>query len=938
MSDCLDGEGISSLSPPVTSLNEAQRAWLDEHSVSADTLRTYLTRVQETRRCLLERGSSAAARSRIGDVVETYQMEAELHAALRQFSRAFDAYEDGLSFVRTRLEESPGGSDRADPRWPARLYQQEAYLHYLLGDLSASIGHYLSAFETAADPLARIENLLNIGILHQRTQDYRSAQHYFQRAQDRLQKRSLSGEEQKQLRAFTALARADLLLEKSINTDFERGALERTQALARRARSLAGAGTERYARASSVLAESLGYLGAIEEAYRFSEEVLAYAQEHDDARLRLIALLKRGVLHMKSERWGLADSTLQTALRQAEELEDLDYQRRVLQALGRLHEIQGNWEEAEHLYRQGISVVEEYRESLTASQWSMTAFAQWREVHRGLVRSLLAQGHPREAFVTLDRSRARHLQDLRTQAHVSRRLPPNERTRLDSLSRALTDVRNQLGGASPAAGDEAALRNQEARLMAARQQLLELDSVSTRPGLGAISKSLAEQDRVLVSYFLDDPWPAYDRTPRSVAFILTADSLQTVPLPGLTQDSVQAQVNAVSPLFTSRGKPDRANSMHFDLRPLHRLHDAVYAPIAKTLSSDRPLTIIPDGPLFHLPFSMLVHSMPGGRFKPSEARFVLHDRPTSQELASSLVVHDTQQSFDWAQFDPQMAAYGVSDFDTLRTVPSALRASIPEAVTDSSIALPSLPGVRRELQALKSTVPDAQVSLNGRATERSFRESVRSAGVLHMASHAFVNAASPLQNAILLRPGRARSGGSGGEGTGPPSANAGAVSPDGVLFLHELQGQQSRIPMVVLSGCNTASGTLRGGEGMEGLQYAFRAMGAQSTVSTLWPVADQASVELMEAFYQNLQDGHPKDVALRKAQLAFLNAHPQKSSPFFWAPPVLYGSPTVLPLEGPALPAWMWWGGMLVLLIVGAGGWVYFRSEGETAAPVLFNR
>jgi CHAT domain-containing protein len=866
-------------------------------------------------------------------------MEAELHAALRQFSKAFEAYEEGLAYVRTRSDASSGRHEQTDSRWAARLYQQKAYLHYLLGDLSSSIGYYLSAFETATAPLARIENLLSIGILHQRTQDYRSAQHYFQRAQDRLQKPSLTGEEQKQLRAFTALARADLLLEKTLNTDFEREALKRTQALARRARSLAGAGTERHARASSVLAESLGYLGAAEGAYRFSDETLAYAQEHDDARLRLIALLKRGVLHMKTEHWARADSTLQTALRQAEELGDLDYQRRVLQALGRLHEIQGNWQEAEQLYRRGVSVVEEYRESLTASQWSLTAFAQWREVHRGLVRSLLAQGHPREAFVALDRSRARHLQDLRTQARVSRRLPANERTRLDSLSRALTEVRNRLGEAAPSTGDEAALRNQEARLMAARQQLLELDSVSTRPGLETISESLAERDRVLVSYFLDDPWPVYDRSPRSVAFVLTGDTLRTVPLPDLTQDSVQAHVEAISPLFTSRGKPDRANAMHFDLRPLHKLHDAVYAPVAKTLSSDRPLTIIPDGPLFHLPFSMLVHSMPGGRFKPSEARFVLHDRPISQELASSLVVNEARQTFDWTEFDPQMAAYGVSDFDTLRTVPSALRASIPEAVSDSSIALPSLPGVRRELQALKSTIPDAQVSLNGRATERSFRQSVRSAGVLHMASHAFVNAASPLQNAILLRPTRARQGSRTEKTTtAPQSAMSGPVSPDGMLFLHELQGQQSRIPMVVLSGCSTASGTLRGGEGMEGLQYAFRAMGAQSTVSTLWPVADQASVELMEGFYQNLQDGHPKDVALRKAQLAYLDAHPQKSSPFFWAPPVVYGSPTVLPLEGPILPVWAWWGsGVAVFLFIGAGGWVYCREE-FPSTPVWGNR
>jgi CHAT domain-containing protein len=213
--------------------------------------------------------------------------------------------------------------------------------------------------------------------------------------------------------------------------------------------------------------------------------------------------------------------------------------------------------------------------------------------------------------------------------------------------------------------------------------------------------------------------------------------------------------------------------------------------------------------------------------------------------------------------------------------------------------------VQRELRTLQSTIPDARVALNEAATESEVCRSLQTAGVLHVASHAFVDAASPLRNAILLRPD-----------------SSDRTASDGILFLHELQAQRTRIPLVVLSGCNTASGTLRGGEGMEGLQYAFRAVGAQSTVSTLWPVADQASVELMNAFYKNLRDGHLKDVALRQAQLRFLRESPERASPFFWAPPVLYGSPAPLPLGGPLVPAWAWWLlGVLGLLLAGGLLW-----------------
>jgi CHAT domain-containing protein len=716
-----------------------------------------------------------------------------------------------------------------------------------------------------------------------------------------------------------------------VSRDFSREKLERARTLLQRAHSSSEPGTQRHARISTLLSETHGYLGNFEEAYLLNETVRRYARTHDDVRLRAFSLLKLGVLHVQTERWARADTTLSRALARAQELGDLDYQRRVLHHLGRLHEMQDQWAAAERFYRDGVAVVERYRESLTASQWSMTAFAQWQEVHRGLVRALLAQGRSREALLALDRSRARHLLDLRTRARVSKQLPPEKRVRLDSLTRALTDVRTRLGAVAPADTSVGELRNREARLMAARQQLLDLDTMSASRGLDAIAERLAEQDRALVSYFLDDPWPVFDRSPRSVAFVLTADTLRTVPLSGLTQDSVQAHVEAVSPLFASRDEPSRANAMHFDLRPLHTLHDALYAPVAERLPADQPLTVVPDGPLFRVPPSMLVRSMPGGRFAPSEARFVLHDRPIALELSSSLLAEAAQQSFDWSTFKPKMAAYGVSDFDTLRAVPPVLRRSLPEVDPGSTMALPSLPGVRDELRALQSTISDAQISLNGRATERRFCRSVRRAGVLHVASHTVVNDVSPLQNAILLRPDAVPDA-----GTSPASATDSA-STDGVLFLHELEERPARIPMVVLSGCSTASGTLRGGEGMEGLQYAFRAMGAQSTVSTLWPVADRASIELMRSFYRNLRDGDPKDVALREAQLAFLENHPQKASPFFWAPSVLYGSPSSLPLTGPLLPRWAWWALGLVVGLGGLGtGWFFLpraRRRSSASSP-----
>ena len=874
--------------------------WTPTPIVSRDTVRAHLAQVRAARECLLNLDPSTIERPYLGNVMRTFLVETALLAALRRFSEASGTFERAHSY----LESNPPlpSTEAGRVEWPHLLHRNQGLLYYYLGDLSSAIDHYLKALQAvpAEDFGSRVTYLLDVGTLHQRTQDYPSTQHYYDRAERLFREGPLHPDTHPSQWGRLLSMRADFLLEKTLNTRFKRDPLERARDLARQSRAVVAPGTERHASITLILSEALGYLGHFERAYRLNEEARQYARANNAARFQAFSLLKLGVLHIQTKRWSPAESVLKRALAIAEIVGDLDYQRRTLRALGRLHEIQTDWPEAEEYYRRGVAVIEEYRESLTATQWSSTAFAQWRDVHRGLVRTLLAQDRPRAALAALDRTRARHLQDLRTQARVVNQLPTAARARLDSLSRTLTNVRTELGTETLSDDEEARLRRREAALMTARQKLLQLNSkVSTRPSINEISEALARQERALVSYFLDDPWPVYGRRPRSAAFILTPDTLRTVSLPGLTQDSVQTQVQSVSPLFTQRGKPQRINAMHFDLRPLRTLHDRLYAPIADHLPADRPLTVIPDGPMFHVPYSMLASATPGGRYDHADARFVLHERATTLDLASSMVVDKSTTAFDPATFSPTLAAFGVSTFDTLQTIPSALRATLPETTSDSTLKLPPLPGVRAEIDALSRVVGDVATFFDDDATESAFASACRRAGVVHLASHAFVHPSYPLQNAFLLRPDTAS---------------------DGVLFLHELQSRDRTLPLAVLSGCSTARGTLRGGEGMAGLQYAFRAMGAQSTVSNLWPTADQPSVALMENFYRNLRADLSKDRALRQAKLTYLESHPNKASPFFWGPSVLYGSPQPVPLEPPeATSTWPWWLPILAVLALFVG-------------------
>ena len=102
---------------------------------------------------------------------------------------------------------------------------------------------------------------------------------------------------------------------------------------------------------------------------------------------------------------------------------------------------------------------------------------------------------------------------------------------------------------------------------------------------------------------------------------------------------------------------------------------------------------------------------------------------------------------------------------------------------------------------------------------------------------------------------------------------------------------------------------------MPGLQYAFRAMGVQSSLATSWFVEDKTAVLIMEAFYRNLQNGWPKDIALQKAQLRYLEeAGAENASPFLWAAPMIYGDTASMTFDSP-FRTWLFRIGLALLLL-----------------------
>jgi CHAT domain-containing protein len=146
------------------------------------------------------------------------------------------------------------------------------------------------------------------------------------------------------------------------------------------------------------------------------------------------------------------------------------------------------------------------------------------------------------------------------------------------------------------------------------------------------------------------------------------------------------------------------------------------------------------------------------------------------------------------------------------------------------------------------------------------------APLLHLATHAVADTSAMERSHILFS-----------------SPNRGESNAD-YLFLKEAYALNlDGVDLAVLSACDTETGRLVRGEGVQSFSRAFLAAGAHSTVTTMWRVADEPTADFMQVFYHYLGRREPRDQALRHAKLRFLNERSDLSDPHYWAAFLLTG-------------------------------------------------
>ncbi len=156
-----------------------------------------------------------------------------------------------------------------------------------------------------------------------------------------------------------------------------------------------------------------------------------------------------------------------------------------------------------------------------------------------------------------------------------------------------------------------------------------------------------------------------------------------------------------------------------------------------------------------------------------------------------------------------------------------------------------LPGTRAELAELARVWPLAATSSGARFDRAHLVDALRSGDCLHLATHVVrgtARSARRSEDASLL------------------------VSGGAMLALGELAALRPRVPLAVLTACETGGGRFADAEGLQGIARAFLEGGTQDLVVTSWPVDDHWARAFAVALHKALARGARPSCATAEAR------------------------------------------------------------------------
>lgn len=277
------------------------------------------------------------------------------------------------------------------------------------------------------------------------------------------------------------------------------------------------------------------------------------------------------------------------------------------------------------------------------------------------------------------------------------------------------------------------------------------------------------------------------------------------------------------------------------------LYDILLADILQNLNpSIDNLVVIPDNELNVIPFGILIQPGEIASTNYNDLNYVIKDYTLSYEQTATDIIEQASYERDntsrsYVGFAPR---YGdVQGGDVILQ---------GERMSDLPMARQS---VNTIAELLNGKTFDEKSNISSFITEGS------SADVLHLAMHGIIDQRDPQFSHFVF-----------------------SDSGESKLYATDIYNLKLNNQLAVLSACNTGTGKIIDGDGVQNLARAFRFAGAESTIMSLWSVPDEQTADINLKFFKNLKDGQYINEALKNAKLSYLSSAPRLGThPFFWA-------------------------------------------------------
>ena len=282
---------------------------------------------------------------------------------------------------------------------------------------------------------------------------------------------------------------------------------------------------------------------------------------------------------------------------------------------------------------------------------------------------------------------------------------------------------------------------------------------------------------------------------------------------------------------------------------LRTLYDTVMKPVADLVQGNE-LLIIPDGPLWLVPYAALKDG--NSKYLCESFRIRLAPSLKSLELIADCPDDYYKSSGALLVGDPWVAEVTNSE---------------------GKKVFEQLPGAKEEVEMIGKILNIKPIT-GRQATKREVLKRLSSVSLVHFAAHGCMETGE-----IALTPD-------------PDRISTVPTEEDYILTIGDVLNAQLRAKLVVLSCCHSGRGEIKA-EGVVGIARAFMGAGARSVVVSLWAIDDEATLEFMKYFYQQLAGGKPASESLNLAMKSL-----RESDKFcdikYWAPFLLIGDDVTL--------------------------------------------